>query len=206
MSSPPVLTFPVGGLPMVKFQFTFADWDQADGAATAGDLVGPVLAAATYINTNTLVLADSELRMQANGTSTLAAGTLLGASTIEFNPAVAYATPRSPKGVNNVIQAVRIHQAPVIAGSFVLPYEDQKFFNLRDARTRSGLWLQIGSLPSFGSVLISAPSVQVTNVQRVNAGGVQAQKVDWVGLLDEDTTAESGQEAIAKAAFRMHFL
>lgn len=194
-----------GGIPRFNFEWRLADWDQADGAATSGDLTGSVLGAATYINTNTLVLADSEFRVAVVASSSLG-GTLIHASSFTYNPNIQYADVMTVAGVNNVLQGVRTHNGSVITGDFTVPYEDQTWFADRHLKTARALWLQIGSSTSIGGVLISIPNAQITDVQRVDVGGVSGQRVSWMARHDTDTTAESGEEEIAKSAFRIHVI
>lgn len=199
------LTFGPGLIPKLTFAWKFADWDQADGAATAGDLVGPEITAATYINTVTLVQADSELRSHTVGTSSLS-GTLLEANQIEIRPNIVWSPVLTSSGTNTIKQWVRVHAEPVITGSFVLPYEDaQTWFAARTAKTMKTIWLQIGSSTTNGGCLISVPKVQIDNVARENVEGIQNQRVSFRSLLDTDTTAESSFEALAESPFRMHF-
>lgn len=194
-----------GQIPRMTFSWKFADWEQADGAATAGDLVGPVLGAATYANVNTIVQADSELRVQTVGTSTLTS-TLIEASTIEFRPNIMWEAVRTPSGTNTILQYVRTHVAPVVTGSIVLPYEDaQTWFTARDDRTAKAVWYQIGSDTDEGGILLSAPNTRITSVAREDVSGVGGQRLEFDSHLDTDTTAESGFEALAESPFRISF-
>ncbi len=194
-----------GTIPKLTFKWKFADWEQADGSATATDFTGAVLSAQTYVDANTLVVVDSEFRVQTVGTSTLTS-TLLHPSSITFAPNMQYVAQRSPAGVNTIAGFVRIHNAPVISGSFTLPYEDaQTWFSARDAKTAKLISYQIGTSISVGAVLISAPCTQIVNVQRQDNGGIMAQKVDWIGRMDEDVTEDSGYEGLGESAFRIHF-
>ncbi len=200
------ITLAPGQIPKLKFAWMFADFDQADGAATSGDLVGPDLAQATYTNVVTLVQADSEFRVPTVGTNTLTS-TLLQPSSIEFKPNMKFVAVRTPSGVNTVLQYVQVHEAPVLSGSFTIPYEaSQAWFDAQNNRTAKAIFYQIGSSTSNGAALLSAPNVQITRVQRANVDGVQCQVVEWKARLDSDTTAESGQEAIAAAAWRLHLI
>jgi hypothetical protein len=162
------------------------------------------LAVATYANAKTVVQKDSELRQQTNGTTTLNSATLLQASTIEFKPNIKYAVQRTPAGTNTIKQPIRDRAAPAIAGSFVIPYEDQTWFTARDSRTAKGLWYQIGTSATDGGILIAAPTVQITDVQLVNADGIVATRVDWKGRTDGDTSGSSAD--IALSPFRIHLI
>ena len=201
------LTIAPGGIARLNFKWQFADWDQADGSATAQDLTGAVLSASTYSDTNTLVVVDSEFRVQTVGTATLS-GTLYHPSEISFEPNITFVPVMSPAGVNNIVGWVRTHVPPVLRGSFTLPYEDsQEWFTARDSKTAKMISYQIGSsiASTAGAVLISAPTVQITNVQRADLNGVLGQKVEWAARHDTDVTETSGYEGLGESAFRIHF-
>ena len=193
-----------GQVARFKFTVEFAAWYPADGVDVSADLNAATLSEATYINTNTLVQADSEFCIAEVGTSNSAI--YPHASSISFAPAITYAKVRSPGGVNTVAQWVRTHVSPVLTGKFVVPYEDQTWYDYRDAETPLALWLQVGSAPTFGAMVMSAPNIQITDVQRVNVDGIQSVEVSWVARHDTDTTAESGYEGLAQSAFRIHML
>lgn len=199
------MTFGPGLIPKLTWAWKLVDWDQADGASTSGDLTGSVITAATYINTVTLVQADSELRSHTVGTSSLSS-TLLEANQIELRPNIVWAPVMTSSGTNTVKQWVRVHAEPVVTGSVVLPYEDaQTWFAARTAKTMKTIGLQIGSSTTNGGCLLSVPKVQIDNVARENVEGIQNQRFSFRSLLDTDTTAESSYEALAESPWRWHF-
>ena len=63
---------------------------------------------------------------------------------------------------------------------------------------------QIGTSSSDGGILISAPTVQITDVQHENVDGILSTRVDWKGRLDEDTSGSTAD--LAKSAFRIHLI
>lgn len=194
-----------GEIPRVTFRWLFANWLHADGSETASDFTGSVVGASTYTDTNTLVVVDSEYRVQTVGTSTLS-GTLYQPSTITWEPAITHVAHKSPGGTQTVYGWVRTHVPPVVKGSFTLPFEDSyEWFTARNSKTKKMIGYQIGTAISTGAVLFSAPNTQITDVQRTDINGIIGQTVNWVGRLDEDTTAESGYEGLAESAFRIHF-
>lgn len=198
-------SFNPGEIPRVTFKWTFANWFHADGSETASDFTGPVLGASTYSDTNTLVVVDSEFRIQTVGTSTLSS-TMIDASAITIESNVQHVPVKSPAGVQTIAGWVRTHSPPVARGSFTVPFEDSyQWFAARDNRTKKMLSYQIGTSISTGAVLFSIPSAQIVDCQRVDVNGVAGQKVDWVARLEEDVTAETNYEPIAEAAFRIHF-
>lgn len=198
------ITLGPGAIPKVTFSFMFAQWLPADGSSTSGNLQTGALGIATYVNAKTIVQKDSELRQQTNATTTLNAATLLAASSIEFKPNLKYSAQRTPAGTNTIKQAIRDRSAPVIAGSFVLPYEDQTWVTARDSRTAKALWYQIGTSLTDGGILLAAPTVQVTNVQIENVDGILSTRVDWKGRNDGDTSGSTTD--LAKSAFRIHLI
>jgi len=203
IASPPKFSLPIGGIPRISFEWEFANWFYADGVNTAGDFVGPALAAATYTFNRPVVMKDSELRITDVGTSSIAS-TLIDASTIEFTPAVSYTPHLAPGGTQNIVQWIRTRTVPVITGSFTYPYEDQTWFTEKAEDDRRAFFLQIGSSPTLvtgGGVLISAPTIQITDVQRVDMGGVAGQQVSWKGTIDGATSGTADYE---KSAFRIH--
>lgn len=200
-------TFGPATIPKLGWKWKFARWDLADGgSSSAYDGTGNEIGAATYTNTVTLVQADSEHRAPTVGTATLTS-TLIESSTIEITPNIQWVPVHSSSGTNTIVAWVKAHAAPVISGSFTLPYEDQAWFTAHTSRTAKAHFLQIGSTTTDGGVLISVPNTRITGTpERVDVGGVQGLKVSFVSLLDTDTTAESGYEALAESPFRIHYL
>lgn len=201
MDATPTFEFAYGQRPIVGFSWMFANWNLADGSATSANLVGAgALGFATYANNSTVVQADSEFRQQTVGTSTI--GSLVQASSIAFDPQIKFSTQRSPAGVNTYVQPIRDRNAPVITGNFVVPYEDSTWYTARDSRTVKALWYQIGMTTALGGILVSAPTVQIKNVQPAIVDGIECQKVEWVGRLDEATSGSTTD--LARSALRVH--
>lgn len=196
--------FENGQVAKFKFTITFAAWYPADGVDVSADLDGAILDEGTYTDTNTLVVADSEFVVATVGST--ASAIKPSVSSMTFSPAVTYQPVRTPGGTNNIAQFVRTHVSPVLTGSFVVPYEDQTWFDHRDADDALAIWLQIGTSPTDGALVISAPNCQITDVQRTDVDGIQCVTVSWVARHDTDTTAETGYEGLAQSAFRVHML
>jgi hypothetical protein len=205
LASPPKFTIAPGGIPRMSFEWQFAQWFQADGASTGGDFVGPELtASATYSNYRVHVIKDSELRVHTVGTSSLTS-TNVDATAFEFNPNIAYWPHLAPGGLNNVVRYVRKRAVPAIAGSFTVPYEDMTWFTAKSTDARKAFMLQIGSSPTVttgGGILLSAPTIQITDVQRVSIDGITGQQVSWEGTVDGDTTGPDS--SLEYSAFRIH--
>lgn len=182
-------------LPKITFTFMGADW--MHGADTAGTLTGSALGAATYTNLS-LTRVFGELLIQTNGTSTRPSPTC--ASSFTVTPQIKYEPVPCPSGTNGIAQFLRMRAVPVMAGSFTTYYPDTTWFDHRDSSTALGIFYQIGNVAG-STVLLSFPTVQVTNVQRVDDGGRAAQKVDFECRLDTHTT---GTSDLTDSAFRIH--
>lgn len=199
-----------GSIPRAVFTWGFPQWFQADGSSTAANLVSAgTLGRATYTNNTTLVVKDSEFRSFTVGSTTLASTTLLHATTIEFQPNITYARHMTPAGVQGVKQAVRTRSAPVITGRFVIPYEDTTWRTAHSARTDKDILLQIGSSATDGAILLSAPCVQIVDVQKQEIDGISGIQVSWKGRLDTDTTTSGLTGADldrALSPFRIHLV
>ncbi len=187
---------------------TFATWDYADGAAVAADLNGATLSAATYTNTETMVLADSYLNIGLIGTAALAY--VPNASAISFTFAISFQKVMTPGGTMNIAQFVRVHISPLGELKFTIPYENQIWFDNRDGDEFVSVMLQIGSFISGstngGAMVFSWPNCQVVDVQRIDVDGVSGQEVTLVPRHDTDTTPESGYEGLGTSAFRIHMI
>lgn len=198
------ITLENGQIAKLKFTVTFAVHYPADGVAVAADLVGDTLGSATYLDTNTLVVADSEFCTAEPGTPDSVERQAV--SSMSFEPAITYAMVRTPGGTNTVLQFVRTHVSPVLVIKFTEPYEDRRWFDLRDSHDPVAQWYQIGSAPTEGAVVFSAPNCQVKDVQRVDVDGVQSQEVTLVARHDTDTEYDAADEGIATSAFRIHMI
>lgn len=200
------LTLSNGTIARASFSWKFADWDYADGSATSGDFVGPALAAATYANTVPVVIKDSELRIFDVGTSSISS-TLTNAAAYEFKINLSYVEHNAPGGVNNIVYYVRNRAVPLVSGSFTIPLEDQTWWTAKAANDLKAFALQIGSSPTAttgGGVLLTAPTIQITDIQPVDINGIRGQIVSWEGTTDSDITSADAQSDINNAAMRIH--
>jgi len=191
---------PLGELPTITFTFTCANWLHGDD--TAGPINMAAIQAAAYTNfTPTIVTGEFLAQVTAVGTTTR---NIVQVSSIEFTPKVAYAPVASPSGTNTIARWRRQRTAPVCEVKFTTIYEsDATWFDTRDARTDYHLALQIGNTAG-SSVLITTPTAEITDVQRVDDGGLVAQQVTARARLDTDTST-AGIAALGRSAFRIHF-
>lgn len=189
------LDVPVGQLPKITFNFKGAQY--LTNTSTTGTITGS-LTAATYTNVSPSHFVGGVHIANYDSSSP----TELHVSSITINPAVTYVPQTSPGGTNTIKRWVRNRVAPVVSGSFVVPYEDLTHWIDRDAETRKQLIVQIGT--SAGStVLLDFPTIQITNVQRNGGDAIASSTVEWVAQRDDRTV---GNTDLNKSAFRIHLL
>jgi hypothetical protein len=206
IEQPMTITFENGGLPKLGFNFTFADWEHGDDAA----LTPAALAIASYSNLNEIPIVDSEFRCGVVGTASIT-NTEFHISEFNVELGYKYQPLRSPGGTNNIVQWVMVPDRPVVQGSFTIPFEywgeGQTFRDHMEAKDDLYIMFQIGSTISTGSsvqcgaMLISIPTIQITDSQRVDMDGLMGEQVSFKGRLDGDTTATT---AMANSPFRIH--
>lgn len=186
--------------PSLQFTYEFAGYHDANEAT--GTITGD-LGNATYSNYEPVVGHAGHLMFPDVGDATYSADDLVHASAITWSPKIVFARVTSPSGENTVLQWRRTRQVPVIEGGFTEPFQGLTRFTERDSRTDKACWYQMGRTAGY-TVMLSAPTVQVVNPQRVADGaGFAAQSVAWKGRLDADT---SGSDDLALSAFRIHIV
>ena len=197
MTEPMGITFTNGEIPTLNFPLSFADWDNGDDTQLT-----PVTAMgnASFSNLNEIPIVDSEFRCGLVGNATLA-GTEFDVSEFTVELGYKYQAIPSPGGTNNVAAYHMVPDHPVVQGTFSLPYESQTFFDRKANKNDMYIFLQIGSTVAGGAMLISIPTVQITDVQRVDLDGIMGQQVTYKGRIDDDTTAST---ALANSPFRIH--
>jgi hypothetical protein len=184
------LDTPIGGLPTISSEWTFADIFQ----------ISDTLADATY-SYNHLVAMDSEFRCATTATTTVSQ---VHANSATFKLNLTWQKQKTFGGVNTVSGYTRVQKAPVIEGEFTIPSEDDSWDDHADNRDDMMISLQIGESPTFGCLQLVAPTVQITETDLDPIDGIEGQKIPWKGRRDENTTG--GSDAyLNTAAFRIHF-
>ena len=195
-------TFEPGQLPRCSITLKFAAWIHAEDASTPFN--SAALADASYTHAPVL-LTNSDMLV---GTITTASRpTALCASSFTFAPNMSYVPVNCPGATNSsdiIKQWQRVRSAPVISGQFTIPFEDETWRAHKESRTDMYFWLQVGNAIG-NTVCLSAPTIQITDVQVVDVGGVSMQNVSWVGRLDAETSESTATE-LGQSAFRIHFL
>jgi len=187
-------------LPGLTINMTFADWKQSD--ETAGTVTGTI-GTATYSNYLPIVGHAGELRVFTVGASTLNTSSLVHCSALAFAPAVAYGPVTSPSGKNTIFRWRASRAAPPCTGSWTAPYEALTRWTERNNRTDKAVFYQMGAAAGQ-TVLLSAPTVQLVNPQRVADGAdIAAETIEWKARRDTDVGSSTTE--LAKSPFRMHF-
>lgn len=188
---------PVGQLPKMTFNLKGAQY--LTNTSTSGTITG-ALTAATYSNVSPSHFVGGAYIANHNATTP----TTLAISSITVNCAANYVPQTAPSGTNTIVRWVRNRVAPLVSGSFVVPFEDLSHWTTRDAKTLKQLIVQIGT--SAGStVLLDFPQIQITNVQRGGGDAIASTTVDFVCQKDSVTTT-TGNGELTSAAFRIHLL
>lgn len=198
MTEPMNITFTNGEIPKLGFTFSFADWDNGDDVQLAP--VQP-MGTASFDNLNEIPIVDSEFRCGVVGTAALS-GTEYHISEFTVELGYKYQAITSPGGTNNVAAYQMVPDHPVVQGTFSLPYEAQTFFDAKADKDDMYIMFQIGSTVAGGAMLISIPTIQITDCQRVDLDGIMGQQVTFKGRLDSDTTANN--TALVDSPFRIH--
>lgn len=192
-----------GIVPKVSFTWRGPYW--IDGASASTDLTASALAAASYSNEVVNVVQDSVFAFGTVGTTTSPDSLALSVNEVAIEIALNYVPIMTPAGVQTQQGWVHAHQAnqATVSGSFKLPFDDLTYFNARDNRTDHYVFYQIGTTAANRCALFSVPTVQVTDVQLVDAGGLQYQQVGWKARHDGDTT-ESTATQFGLSPVRIH--
>lgn len=188
-------------LPSVQFSMTFANW--LSSTECAGTITG-ALGTATYTNYNPIVGFAGELRAFTVGASTLVTSSLVHCSALSFAPKIAYVPVTSPSGTNTVYRWRASRVSPPVEGSFTTFFSDYTWWTARANKTDVDIAYQMGQAAG-SAALITAPTVQIINPQRVADGNQLAgQTVAFKGRRDTDTGAST--TALAKAPVRIHLV
>jgi hypothetical protein len=185
------------------WNWKFANW--LDSTDTGGTITA-ALAHATYSNTVPVVIKDSELRIYTAGTTSIS-GTEMNAAEYEITLNLSYTEHMAPGGTNNIVRYVRQRAVPFVSGAFTIPLEDLTWWDAKAAKTVYSFSLQLGSSPTAttgGGVLITAPAIQITDVQKADMNGISGVRVSWEGTIDSDITSPTANDDLHIAAFRIH--
>lgn len=189
-----------GQLPRVTFTFGAASWYSS--SETSSSITG-TLGTATYSAYNPIVGETGAFEVWTVGTSTYASTQLIPVSACTFEPHINFVAVTAPNGTNTVKEWKKVRNADSpVQGQFTALYEDLTWFNHRNSKTDLAVQYVAGTAAA-SALILSAPTVQALNPQRVSdAGGMAAQTVMWKGRRDTDVGSSTTD--IAKSPFRIH--
>lgn len=203
LKSAPTLELQPATIPKFSTSWNFAGWYKADGTQTTMNLTSAALADQDYTSNGINSVYDSEFRIWAHGSSTLA-NTFVHAPSLSIAPQIKYGPHKTPGGFNTVKQWVMLKpDGPPVTGDFKLPYESTAWIDLLEARTDLQLTFQVGSTVGNGAVLFDVPRISLEDFSRDELDGLAGQTLKWYGRLDNQTTSSSTN--LQKTAFRVHF-
>jgi hypothetical protein len=205
-----------GGIPQFNFSFKFANWLHGSASSTlastyeVANAITGAISAPSFTNANYIVNTGGWMYWSLNGTTTYSA-TQHATSTFpvpctseSVSLGYGFLPVPSPSGVQTIARWVRNRTKPALSGEFSVPYEDVQWFVDKTTKLNRGLFRVIGGTAG-STMIIDAPTVQVTNVQRVEDNGLAYQKISWEARHDAVSTAGNGDAALARAPFRIHF-
>lgn len=125
-------------------------------------------------------------------------------SSITISPEIPYEAVPSPSGVNGILRYKMKPGRPVCTAQITFPFEVEQLWEDRDARTKFGLWAQIGNIAGK-VVLISLPNVQIVDIQRAETEPrLNGQIVTVKCLEDEEATDQTTE--LRRSPIRIHLL
>ena len=184
------IEMPVGGLGTMSFSLSGSYWARLGSS----NVTIP-----TYTRYQPMLCSPLEAHMPLFGSGQPRVA--LENSAVTFEPLHTYEMQRSGLAPNTVARMVRQSTLPAARASITFPYADDTYYNAWFARQQRAFFAQAGNLPG-GTVLLSAPNVQITNVVPAEVtGGVVGQTVTVEARLD--TLGLTEREY---SAFRVHYL
>ena len=206
----------IGQLPTITFDFK-------EGANWASSSQGSLLQTANYTDATPPPFVDGLVYLNSINTDLVSAGEALSpidVASFEITPNVSYTSVMSERGVNNILRKRRERSVPVATGKFISYYEDTNYFAVKDNITSTttnsiggtrlvDIGFQVGTIPGQ-TVFISMPACQLTNVNRVDAGGLAGVEVSFACFepthaVPANTLVVEEQDA-AFSPLSIHFL
>ena len=196
-----------GEVPVLQFTITGTKWIEADEAAGSANIHGTTLGNATYSNYEPFTGHVGRLLVQTVGTATYA-GATVDVNEVTMVPGFEKTAVPSPSGSEGVSRwrLTRAAGAAPVEGTFGTFFTGYGSWDARDTKADKMIAHQAGAV--FGKTsLVTAPSVQFTDVQKADAENLAGEVVTYRGRLDEDTTAPSAAATnydLATSPHRMH--
>jgi len=208
------LELPPGGIPQFAFTFKCASWlhgSSASSLASSYEVTSSItgaLAAYTYsAATNYIVNTGGYMYYYTAPTGTAAdwaSSAALALSSEAWNVGIVYTPVPSPSGVQTIARYVRGRSGPVATGTFNVPYEDVSFLVDQTTLADKAIFRVIGGAAG-GTMILDVPTIQITDVQRVDDNGLAYQQVSWKARHDVSSNIGAGDAALQRASFRIHF-
>lgn len=184
------MTLPLDGtVPTLQFTITGTTWLEGDEAAGAANIHGTTLGNATYVNYEPITGHVGRLLVQTTGVATLS-GATVDVSELTFTTGFEKTAITSPSGDQGISRwrLTRAGGTAPVEGTFQTYFTGYGSWDARDTKANKMIAYQNGV--GFGkTTLVTAPTVQFTDVQRADPENIASEVVSWKGRLDEDTTA-----------------
>lgn len=190
----------LGQIPRITLNLKGATWLHGDEASSS--LAGSALGIASYVNDDPIYTTGGRFDFVDVGTTTLPSEGLC-VNALELNLNLSYTEIPCASGVSNIKRWKRTRSTPVVTYAFTTFYEDHGYWDDWDAQTSKALFAQIGQTAGE-TLLLSVPTGQITNIQRVDYEGMAGQRVEVQGRNDDDTNDVTTD--LALSPFRIHLL
>lgn len=205
----------LGQLLVASFTLKFSDWKYGTAVADGGILtygadtsMDGAITEASYGGLGYPVVQSGFYYQQTVGTATYSSSTsYMPATSEQWNPGIQYIPQTGPNAGQTIFQWIRNRKIPVIAGSFNIPHEDVTWINHKINRTDKAFMRVFGG-QAGSTIILEAPTCQITNVQRVDDGDLAYQTINWEARHDSEAQAATGEDAttaqLRRSAFRIH--
>jgi hypothetical protein len=211
--------FTPAGIPRLSWKWMHPSWFSANGTDTTMNLLGTLptgvaLGRSTYINTVLNTNRDCDIRLRTWASSS-ALPTALAASKVSFKPNIKYEEVKSLGSTvlnSTVADYIRVetYPDPAIGVTYEVPMgADLTVDGYQANATLLAFTYQVGAVAARGGVLLSVPNCQIMKKPAViGIGGVTGRSVEMYAMQDEEAVSAGASvhdDALAQAAFRMHF-
>lgn len=189
-----------GSIPTVQFSFKGVSWLHGDTAAGTFSDISPV----TYSNTSPITGHAGRFICRTTDTALFTAASTVHVSAVAFEPQLSYAAIPSPSGTQGVYRWRMTRQnGPSVTGSFSTFFETTRWHDHRDNKDDLIILYQVGTAAG-STILIEVPTIQITNAQRGDSGGIAGVSVEWKGRRDVAIAGANGD--LDRSPLKIHFL
>lgn len=188
------LSFTLGQVAKLSFTFEGADWKQDDSVGTP--IGGSAISVASFTDAAPPVYVNNQCFFCTGSEPYTYSTSLVHPSAVDITLALKWQAVPSPNGVNGILGWVLIPESPMASVTLTLPVDSgniKTYQAAQLAQTIYGFWMQIGNAAG-NTVLISLPSLQITNVQQAESTpSLHGMQITGEAIEDQDNAGTSAQ-------------